>query len=313
MGELFPPCLLLQAGEGSKSIIDSIYIGRFAPTPSGALHFGSLIAALASWLDARAACGRWLLRMEDIDPPREVAGAQDAILRTLEAFGLTWDGAVVKQSTRLDIYREQALRFIKQGVAYACICSRRQLKDFSVYPGTCRLARHAVDNAAIRLHVPSQSFGFLDPVQGAFYQQLTQDVGDFVIWRKNGLPAYQLAVVQDDIAQGITHVVRGADLLDSTPRQLYLYQLLGKKAPDYLHVPLLTQVDGRKLGKSFRSAALACSAPEQALVWALHTLGQTPPPSLAKQSVAQILRWAISHWEVEKIPRRRTLLLNALK
>jgi len=291
---------------------DSSYIGRFAPTPSGALHFGSLTAALASWLDARAVGGRWLLRIEDIDPPREVAGAKDDILRTLHALGLTWDGAVVKQSTRLAAYREQVLPFIQQGLAYGCICSRKQLEGLAVYPGTCRNAFHALEGAAIRLRVADKTFAFVDRVQGAFSEHLAAEVGDFVIWRKDGWPAYQLAVVLDDIAQGVTDTVRGADLLDSTPRQLYLYQLLGKKPPRYLHVPLLVQEDGRKLGKSFRSEALAVAAPGQALVRALRALGQCPPPSLSRQSVAQILQWAVSHWRVENIPRVRTLLESAV-
>jgi len=243
----------------------SAYVGRFAPTPSGALHFGSLTTALASWLDARAACGRWLLRIEDIDPMREVAGAADGILRTLEAFGLTWDGEVLRQSTRIEAYREQVDTLLKQGLAYFCICSRKQLAGFSVYPGTCRNARHERADGAIRLRVPGGVFGLLDPVQGAFYQPLAEAVGDFVIWRKDGCPAYQLAVVLDDIQQGVTDIVRGADLLDSTPRQLYLYQLLRQKPPRYLHVPLLVQADGRKLGKSFRSPALAGSNPGQIL------------------------------------------------
>ncbi|KXU37576.1 glutamyl-Q tRNA(Asp) synthetase [Ventosimonas gracilis] len=290
--------------EGSKSP----YIGRFAPTPSGALHLGSLTAALASWLDARAVGGRWLLRIEDIDPPREMPGAKDGILRTLEALGLTWDGPVVKQSTQLAAYREQAFQFIQQGLAYACCCSRKQLSGFLVYPGTCRNARHAAQGAAIRLRVPDKTFAFVDRVQGAFSQRLADEVGDFVIWRKDGLAAYQLAVVLDDITQGVTDTVRGADLLDSTPRQLYLYQLLGKKPPRYLHIPLLVQQDGRKLGKSFRSEALTRAEPGQALVRALRALGQCPPRALQRQSVSQILQWAVSHWRVENIPRVRTLL-----
>jgi len=298
-----PPAPLPQVGEGSKSP----YIGRFAPTPSGALHLGSLTCALASWLDARASDGRWLLRMEDIDPVREIVGAQDTILRTLETFGLTWDGEVLRQSKRLEAYREWVLRLKMQGLAYACSCSRRQLEGFSIYPGHCRNAQHGSDQTAIRVRVAAETFSFADRLQGVFSQQLAAEVGDFVIWRKDDWPAYQLAVVLDDIAQGVTDIVRGADLLDSTPRQLYLYQLLGEKPPRYLHVPLLTQTDGRKLGKSFRSKALTATPPEQALVRALRALGQHPPPSLASEPVALILQWAVKHWRVEKIPAKRTL------
>jgi len=301
-----PPAPLPQVGEGRKKT----YIGRFAPTPSGALHLGSLTAALASWLDARVVGGRWFLRIEDIDPLREMAGVKDDILHTLEALGLTWDGSVVKQSTQLTAYREQVFQFIQQGLAYTCRCSRKQLSGLPVYPGTCRNARHAVEGAAIRLRVPDETFGFVDRVQGAFSQRLADEVGDFVIWRKEGWPAYQLAVVLDDIRQGVTDTVRGADLLDSTPRQLYLYQLLGKKTPRYLHIPLLVQQDGRKLGKSFRSEALTVAEPGQALVRALRALGQYPPPVLERQSVAQILYWAVSHWQAERIPRVRTVLVD---
>jgi len=275
------------------------YVGRFAPTPSGALHFGSLCAALASWLDARAVSGRWLLRMEDIDPPREVAGAQDGILRTLEAFGLCWDGEVLRQSTRLAAYREQLNEWQQQGLVYACTCP--------VYPGTCRAAAHGAQSAALRLRVPAQQFAFVDRVQGAFRQNLAEEVGDFVLWRKDGFPAYQLAVVLDDIAQGVTDIVRGADLLDSTPRQLYLYQLLRQTPPRYLHLPLLLQADGRKLGKSFRSEALGEGAPAKALVQALRVLGQTPPAALAGETVAAVLQWALVHWQSSSIPARQRL------
>jgi len=293
-----------------RSMTDSSYIGRFAPTPSGALHLGSLTAALASWLDARVASGRWLLRIEDIDPPREVAGAADGILRTLEAFGLTWDGEVLKQSTGLEAYREQVDSLITQGLAYVCTCSRKQLEGFTVYPGTCRQMQRQQINAAIRLRVPAEALGFIDRVQGVFSQQLAGEVGDFVIWRKDGWPAYQLAVVLDDIGQGITDVVRGADLLDSTPRQLYLYQLLGQKPPRYLHVPLLVQKDGRKLGKSFRSQALAGAEPRQALLRALCLLGQRPPSCLKRESLSRILDWAVRHWRVEQIPALQTQVEN---
>jgi len=284
------------------------YIGRFAPTPSGYLHFGSLVAALASYLDARAVGGRWLLRMEDLDPPREVAGAQEAILRTLESYGLQWDGEPVRQSERHAEYRALVKRLLAQGLAYACTCSRKQLEGHQgVYPGTCREAGHATRHAAIRLRVPDLSYGFTDRVQGEYRQHLGREVGDFVIRRRDGLYAYQLAVVLDDAWQGVTDVVRGADLLDSTPRQLYLQELLGLPQPRYLHVPLLIQPDGNKLGKSYRSPPLPTDQAAPLLVRALRALGQSVPAELAAARPQELLSWAVSHWDVARIPRCPTL------
>ena len=284
------------------------YIGRFAPTPSGYLHFGSLVAALASYLDARAAGGRWLLRMEDLDPPREVAGAQDAILRTLESYGLQWDGELVRQSERHAEYRALVKRLLAQGLAYACTCSRKQLEGHQgVYPGTCREAGHATKHAAIRLRVPDLSYVFSDRVQGEYRQHLGREVGDFVIRRRDGLYAYQLAVVLDDAWQGVSDVVRGADLLDSTPRQLYLQELLGLPQPRYLHVPLLIQPDGNKLGKTYRSPPLPADQAAPLLVRALRALGQAVPAELETARPAELLDWAIRHWSVARIPRCRTL------
>lgn len=290
------------------------YIGRFAPTPSGFLHFGSLVAALASYLDARSVGGHWLLRMEDLDPPREIPGAQDEILRSLEAFGLLWDGAVVRQSERLEAYREVVERLFAQGLAYACTCSRKQLEDYAgIYPGTCRNACHPDTHAAIRVRVPELDYHFVDRVQGEFHQQLGRAVGDFVIRRRDGLFAYQLAVVIDDAWQGVTDVVRGADLLDSTPRQLYLQELLGLPQPRYLHVPVIVQADGHKLGKSYRSPALAAEQATAQLCRALRALGQQPAQELAGAPAREVLDWATAHWEVRNIPRSRSLVQAQLR
>lgn len=286
----------------------SPYVGRFAPTPSGFLHFGSLVAALASWLDARAVNGRWLLRMEDTDPPREMPGARDAILRTLEGYGLHWDGQVVYQSQRHAAYADVVEHLFRQGLAYACTCSRKQLEGSNgIYPGTCRNAGHAREGAAIRLRVPELSYRFDDRVQGPFAQHLGREVGDFIIQRRDGLYAYQLAVVLDDAWQGVTDIVRGADLLDNTPRQLYLQELLGFSQPRYLHIPLLIQPDGHKLGKSYRSPPLA---PEQAtplLLRALRALGQATEPALEQASPAEVLEIARQGWRPEAIARQLTL------
>ena len=284
------------------------YIGRFAPTPSGYLHFGSLVAALASYLDARAVGGRWLLRMEDLDPPREMPGAQDAILRSLETYGFEWDGPLVRQSQRHDAYAEVLQRWLSQGLAYACTCSRKQLEHHQgVYPGFCRNAGHGTENAAIRLRVPELEYHFIDRVQGEFRQHLGREVGDFIIRRRDGLYAYQLAVVIDDAWQGVNAVVRGADLLDSTPRQLYLQELLGVAAPSYLHVPLLTQPDGHKLGKSYRSPPLPAEQARPLLLRALRALGQDAPEALLELPPNAILAWASQHWQVDRIPRTLSL------
>lgn len=280
------------------------YIGRFAPTPSGYLHFGSLVAALASYLDARAQGGHWLLRMEDLDPPREVTGAQAAILQTLQRYGFEWDGELVRQSERHEAYHAVLERLFQQGLAYACTCSRKQLEQHQgVYPGFCRDAGHAQLDAAIRLRVPELAYAFVDRVQGEFRQHLGREVGDFVIRRRDGLYAYQLAVVLDDAWQGITDVVRGADLLDSTPRQLYLQELLGLPRPRYLHVPLILQPDGHKLGKAYRSPPLAADQAAPLLVRALRALGQPAPLELTGAAPREVQAWGIAHWDAGLIPR----------
>lgn len=286
----------------------SPYIGRFAPTPSGYLHFGSLIAALASYLDARSVGGQWLLRIEDIDPPREVPGAQAAILQTLENYGFEWDGPVLRQSERHAAYAEVVERLLAQGLAYACTCSRKRLEGYGgIYPGFCRNAGHPPEDAAIRLRVPELKYGFVDRVQGSFAQHLGHEVGDFVIRRRDGLYAYQLAVVLDDAWQGVTDVVRGADLLDSTPRQLYLQELLGLPQPRYLHVPLVIQPDGHKLGKSYRSPPLPAEQAGLLLLCALRALGQQPPAALVGAAPRELLAWGTAHWDAGLIPRCRTL------
>ena len=284
------------------------YTGRFAPTPSGYLHFGSLVAALASYLDARHVDGQWLLRMEDLDPPREMPGAQAAILRSLETYGFEWDGQLVRQSERHDEYAALVERLMSQGLAYACTCSRKQLESSGgIYPGTCRNALHAEHDAAIRLRVPELEYRFNDRVQGEFGQHLGREVGDFIIRRRDGLFAYQLAVVLDDAWQGVTDIVRGADLLDSTPRQLYLQELLGLPQPRYLHLPLIIQPDGHKLGKSYRSPPLPADQAPPLLTRALRALGQQPPAELAQASAREVLAWGIEHWDDTRIPRSRTL------
>jgi len=279
-----------------------MYTGRFAPSPTGPLHLGSLIAALASWLDARAVRGRWLVRIEDLDRPRCVPGAADAMLRSLERLGLTWDGEVLYQSRRLEHYRE-ALERLK-GHTYWCACSRREIADSSlglatdgapIYPGTCRAGAHGKQRA-LRVMTSMQEICFDDRVQGRRCQVLERDIGDFVVYRADGLFAYQLAVVVDDAQQEITDVVRGADLLDSTARQIHLQRLLGVPTPRYLHVPVALNAAGEKLSK--QTGAHAVAPTMETLRAALRFLGQPD---------AETLEEAVRNWNPALISARRAL------
>jgi len=289
------------------------YTGRFAPSPTGPLHFGSLVAAAGSFLRARAAGGRWLVRMEDIDPPREVAGAADHILRTLEAFGLEWDGPVLYQSTRSEAYRAALDHLDRAGLLYACTCSRKEIANSgsAIYSGTCRGRRPTTAPHALRVRVEGAPIRFTDAVQGEQQQELEREVGDFVVRRADGFFAYQLAVVVDDAAQGITEVVRGSDLLDSTPRQIHLQRLLGLPTPDYLHLPVVVDAAGEKLSKQTYAAPIAPGNPLPAIHAALLALGQQPPRELLAGDVAAAWRWALAHWDPAAIPRTRTLPLAA--
>lgn len=283
------------------------YIGRFAPTPSGYLHFGSLLAALASFLDARHVGGQWLLRMEDLDPPREVPGAAAAILHTLDVYGLHWDGPVLYQSQRSDAYAEICAQLHQHELAYFCTCSRKDLSTYQGhYPGLCRAAHKPADNAALRLRCEPQTLSFNDRLQGLCQGDPASE-GDFIIRRRDGLFAYHLAVVLDDAYQGITHIVRGADLLDSTFKHLYLQRLLHLPQPEYLHIPLILQPDGHKLGKSYRSPALPHEQVAPLLLRALQALGQNPPAQLSEASRDELLHWAIQHWQASALPAAASL------
>jgi glutamyl-Q tRNA(Asp) synthetase len=261
------------------------YVGRFAPSPTGPLHFGSLVAAVASWLDARAAGGKWLVRIEDVDTTRSVPGAADGILRTLEAFGLTWDGEVAWQSRRGEHYEAALERLRAQGYVYGCRCSRREIADSgitglegAIYPGTCRRLGLSGPGLAERMIAPSAPVGFVDRAIGAVTQDISRDIGDFVVKRRDALFAYQLAVVVDDALQGVTDVVRGADLLWSTPRQIALQRALGLPTPRYLHFPVVTNAAGEKLSKQTGAEALDPAQASELLRHALVFLGQPPVP-----------------------------------
>lgn len=292
-----------------------LYRGRFAPSPTGPLHFGSLVAAVGSYLDARSQGGEWLVRMEDVDAPRTAPGAAEAILRTLEDFGFEWNGEVLWQSCRLEAYAESLQQLKLAGLVYGCACTRREIGDSAtrpaidgglVYPGTCRNGlMPGTRPRAWRLRTDHRETAFEDRVQGRVIQHLEQDVGDFVLLRADGQYAYQLAVVVDDAAQGITHIVRGADLLDSTPRQIWLQQCLGLPTPVYGHLPVACNAEGEKLSKQTLAPALNGQKAGGELVRALAFLGQNPPLELSTASPSEIWAWAFANWRFEAVPRQR--------
>lgn len=285
------------------------YIGRFAPSPTGELHFGSLVSALASYLDARAHRGKWLVRMEDIDPPRAQPDADRQILLALEAHALHWDDSVLFQSTRTSAYQE-AIDFLLDGdLAYYCSCSRLQLKGYPIYPGFCNnKSLNAETEAAIRIRVKPETISFDDRIQGRQCEQMAEQVGDFVVLRKDGLFAYQLAVAIDDAYQKITHVIRGYDLLDSTSRQIYIQQTLDLNSPGYCHVPVLVNKDGQKLSKQNQAQPLDLARCGNNLYRALQALNQQPPADLDNLSPREVLNWAIPNWDIGKIPKSDALL-----
>jgi glutamyl-Q tRNA(Asp) synthetase len=292
-----PNSALMPSVHPPLTLPESAYRGRFAPSPTGLLHFGSLVAALGSWLRARACAGAWLIRVEDIDPPRERAGASAAILEMLGHFGLESDEPVLYQSRRHAIYREALQRLIDQGDAFACCCTRNDLAPSGIHHGACR---RGSGTPAWRLRAPGQVWQFDDVVAGPV-QQDSREVGDFVLWRADGLPAYQLAVVVDDHAQRISEVVRGGDLLDSTARQIYLQRRLALPTPAYLHLPLVLDEHGHKLSKSLSSLPLERGNALAALRLALAFLGQPQHPGL--QRVDQLLAAAVAQFDIGRIPQ----------
>ncbi len=287
------------------------YIGRFAPSPTGPLHFGSLLAAVASYCDARFNQGRWLLRLEDVDRPREIAGAAQTILQQLTAFGFEWDGDIWRQSERNSFY-EAALKTLQnQQLIYPCTCTRKEIADSSnivgidgfVYPKTC--LNHAIKPntaCALRVRVDESEITFQDIIQGKITHKLQNQVGDFVLKRADGYFTYQLAVVVDDAAQGVTHVVRGADLLNSTPRQIYLQQRLNLPTPHYAHIPIARNAAGEKLSKQTLAKPIDNALIGQQIWQALNVLGQQPPEELKFNSVQETWLWAIKHWQLHAVP-----------
>lgn len=285
------------------------YVGRFAPSPTGPLHFGSLVAAVASYADAKANGGRWLLRIEDLDPPREVAGAAQSFPHVLERFGLHWDGPILNQSTRDAAYRTALDQLRAANRIFGCDCTRAQLANAPlgvtgerIYPGTCREGlAPGRDVRSWRLRVGAIDVTFADRIQGMQTQNLARDAGDFVVRRADGFWAYHLAVVVDDCAQGITDIVRGADLLPSTARQIWLQQQLGAPVPHYAHVPAAVDAAGEKLSKQTRAPSLATARPLVQLDAAWRFLNQ-PPSNVAFANVEEFWQWAVPQWDVRQVP-----------
>lgn len=294
-----------------------LYRGRFAPSPTGPLHFGSLIAAVGSYLEARTRNGEWLVRIEDVDAPRCKPEYESAILRTLVCYGFRIDGEIMRQRDRTTAYQAALNRLHYDNHIFGCACTRKEIGDSAlgsdgspVYPGTCRNGLPAGKEArAWRLKVGRQRIAFADAVQGAIEQDLATEVGDFVLLRADGLFAYQLAVVLDDADQQITHVVRGADLLDSTPRQIWLQQCLGVATPEYAHLPVAVNAAGEKLSKQTLAEPLNDNDPTPALWRALSFLGQQPPIELCGSSVAELWQWALRNWSLARVPRQKTAFI----
>lgn len=288
-------------------------VGRFAPSPTGDLHMGSLMAAVASYLAARSAGGQWLVRIEDVDAAREVKGAADRILHDLERFGFEWHGPVIRQSACHERYRAVLDMLIAKGHVYPCSCSRKRVQEAGLqgvdgyrYGGYCRDGAESMSGPkAWRLRVPDIRIGFRDVIQGEQEQNLERDVGDFVLLRADGVWAYQLAVVVDDAYQGVNQVVRGADLLDSTPRQIWLQKLLGYSLPQYMHIPVIANERGEKLSKQTLAPVLRTGSESSQLWQALYLLGQNPPMELKHAGLQSLWRWAVASWHENIIPSRR--------
>jgi len=290
------------------------YVGRFAPSPTGPLHVGWLVAAVGSCIDARAHGGRWLVRIDDLDGPRTNAAAASSILHTLERWGFSWDGAVVFQSRRAALYEAAFESLRTDGRVFACACTRREIADSALapdgaprYPGTCRAGLpFAREARAWRLRVEPGAVRFDDVLQGSVREDVAATVGDFVVLRADGLFAYQLATVVDDAEQGVTHVVRGADLLGSTPRQIYLQRQIGFAQPAYLHLPAAVGASGEKLSKQTCAPSIEGLHPQAALVAALAFLGQAPPADLCAAPLDALWHWAVGHWDRARLPAHRS-------
>lgn len=304
------------------------YRGRFAPSPSGPLHFGSLVAATTSYLQALANNGEWWLRVEDIDPPREVAGASDAIVSSLAVHGFTWTGEPRYQSKNREQHYAAIKELLDSGQAYPCTCTRKHIRATAksgptgpIYPGTCRnrpdssMSADAAlgdDDRAIRIRTSDELVGFTDRLQGRIEHRIRSQIGDILILRKNNLIAYHLAVVVDDHAQGMTEIVRGVDLLESTPIQIFLQRMLGLTTPAYLHFPIAVDSSGDKLSKQTGAQPVNDATPVRNLLRCLEFLGQQPPDDLSDSTVAVIWEWARENWRPEQLSGVQKLAVPAI-
>ena len=297
-------------GAGAKP-----YVGRFAPSPSGPLHFGSLLAACASYLEARVNSGRWLLRIEDIDPPREQAGAADQIIAALDAYGFRWDGPVLFQSQSHDAHIAALDALASRGLTYRCGCSRKDLAGAPtgplgvIYPGTCRDGCTA-DEYAVRVRVDDTTVEFDDRLQGRQVQAMATESGDFIVRRRDRLIAYHLAVVVDDELHGVTDIVRGIDLMDSTPRQIYLQHCLGYAVPTYAHIPVAVHPDGDKLSKLTGAREIDVRDPSKVLLAALAALRVDTPTDIAGAPLQTIWDWAFEHWDMARLAGQVSILIE---
>lgn len=295
-------------------MIQKYYVGRFAPSPTGPLHYGSLVTATASYLQAKHNNGQWLIRIEDIDPPREISGAANNILKTLENFQFEWDQAPLYQSKHIQYYHKVLEKLIQQNHVYACSCSRKNLAENiqkselgKHYPGTCSNKKLNLNDANfnLRLRITNENVTFHDANYGRLSHNLFKEIGDIIIYRKFGLPSYALAVTIDDAFQEVTEVVRGYDLLAFTPIQIYLCQLLELPTPKFLHVPIIVNQQEQKLSKQTGAKAIAENNREAVIVKILQDLGQAVPNEIKKTSLSQIWQWAIQHWKVDNIPKTK--------
>jgi glutamyl-Q tRNA(Asp) synthetase len=290
-------------------VLDKLpYIGRFAPSPTGPLHFGSLCTALASFLQARSQQGLWLIRIDDLDTPRNIKGSADNILKTLDAFGLHWNNSVVYQSQYLDVYYEILDQLVRDKLIYPCTCSRKTLT--AIYSGVCRDKQTQPNSPySLRIKTDNRIISFEDELQGFISHNLAEH-GDFILKRKDQIIAYQFAVVIDDDRQHINHVVRGFDLLESTPRQIYLQQILGLVTPNYMHVPVIIDEQGYKLSKQTRATAVDLKKPHAVIFELLDLLKQNPPSELQHAPSTELLGWAIEHWNPAMLKNLRAICMS---
>lgn len=287
------------------------YKGRFAPSPTGPVHYGTLVAAVGSYLQAKKNNGSWIIRMEDVDTLRNVDGADTDILNTLETFGFEWDEKILYQTQQTNYYEQVLESLISQSMVFPCLCSRKKLalEKNKIYPGTCRhrsIPEH--QDHALRILTNDINIEFQDCVMGKQSQNIKQQCGDFIIKRRDGLFAYQLAVVVDDAMQGITEIVRGADLLESTPRQIYLQQLLNYSTPEYCHLPIVVDKVGNKISKTGGAVKVDVKNKEKLLISTLNFLGQQAPDELYKSHINDIWFWAIKHWDITNTPKVEKLI-----